>query len=56
MNDNKNKFPGEMAITKRYITGKTQKVDGDYRFYVENLNIIVKSNYKKASPWKNGVI
>ncbi len=50
--NNINKLPGEMAITKRYITGKTQRVDGDYRFYVENLDIIVKPNYKKASPWK----
>ncbi len=52
MYDDNFKLSGEMAITKRYITGKTPKVDGDYRFYVKDLNFIVESNYKKASPWK----
>ena len=52
INDDKIKFSGEMATAKRYITGTTQKEDGDYRFYVEGLNFKIESNYKKASPWK----
>lgn len=52
MNEGGNRFSGKMATTKRYITGKTKKIDGDYRFYVEDLNIIVEPKYKEASPWK----
>lgn len=52
MNDNNTKFSGKMATTKRYITGKTPKVDGDYRFYVEELKLTIDPKYKKASPWK----
>jgi hypothetical protein len=50
--DDKIQLSGKMATTKRYITGKTKKVDGDYRFYVEGLNFTVEPNYKNASPWK----
>lgn len=52
MNDDNAKFSGKMATTKRFITGKTPKEDGDYRFFVDDLNITVDPNYKKASPWK----
>lgn len=45
-------FSGKKSTTKRYITGKTKKVDGDYRFYVDGLNLTIDSNYKKMSPWK----
>jgi hypothetical protein len=43
-----------MATTGRYITGKTRKIDGDYRFYVDldDLSFTVVPKYKKASPWK----
>ena len=43
---------GKMSTTKRYITGETKKVDGDYRFYVDGLTLTIDSNYKKMSPWK----
>lgn len=52
MTDEKNQLIGKMATTKRYITGKTKKIDGDYRFYVDGLNLTIDPNYKKASPWK----
>ena len=51
MNNDSIKLSGRMATNKRYITGKTKKVDGDYRFYVEDLNFTVDPKYKKASPW-----
>ncbi|MBO4874662.1 MAG: hypothetical protein J5542_05085 [Bacteroidales bacterium] len=44
-------YPGEMGRTKRYITGKTNRIDSDYRFYVKGLKLNIDPNYK-ASPWK----
>lgn len=52
IDENETMFSGRLATTERYITGKTAKVDGEYRFYVEDLNFTVDSKYKKASPWK----
>ena len=56
MNENNTKFLGKMATTQRYITGKTPREDGDYRFYVKDIEGLesskIKPNYKKASPWK----
>ena len=52
LNDDKIQLLGKMETTKRYITGKTKKIDCDYRFYVEGLNFTVNPNYTKASPWK----
>ena len=54
MNEDKTIFPGKIATTRRYITGKTRKIDGDYRFYVNlgDSSFTVESKYKKASPWK----
>lgn len=53
---NDTKFSGKMATTQRYITGKTPRENGDYRFYVEDIESLgspkIKSNYKKTSPWK----
>jgi len=52
---NNTKFSGKMATTERYITGKTPREDGKYRFYVEDIEGLrseIKPNYKKASPWK----
>ena len=53
---NNTKFEGKMATTRRYITGKTPREDGDYRFYVEDIEGLgspkIKHNYRKASPWK----
>lgn len=52
MNNGGEVFSGKMGKTKRFISGKTKKVDGDYRFYVEGLeNLKIEKNYK-ASPWK----
>lgn len=42
-------FIGVIGKTKRYITDKTQKVDGNYRFYIKGLKPI---NSYKASPWR----
>ena len=54
MNEDETIFPGKMATTGRYITGKTKKIEGDYRFYVDldDLSFKVESKYKKTSPWK----
>lgn len=54
MNEDKTIFPGKIATTRCYITGKTRKIDGDYRFYVNlgDSSFTVESKYKKASPWK----
>ena len=46
-------YIGEMGTTKRYITGKTKGVNGDYRFYVKGLRLHFESKYI-ASPWKKG--
>lgn len=52
MNNDGDVYPGEMTKTKRYISGKTKKIDGYYRFYVEGVeNLKIDKNYK-ASPWK----
>ena len=61
MNDGTSQHIGKMGNTTRHLTGKPKKEDGDYRdspyrFYVKDLNLKVDSKYKKASPWKNGVI
>lgn len=61
MNDGESQFAGEIERTTRHLTGKPKKEDGDYRdspyrFYVKGLNLKVDSKYKKASPWKNGII
>ncbi len=50
--DEKTLLSGKMATTERYITGKTKKIDGNYRFYVDGLNLTIDPNYKKMSPWK----
>ena len=52
MNNGGEVYPGEMAKTKRFITGKTKKVDGDYRFYVKGLEILKNVKKYNASPWK----
>lgn len=53
---NNTKFSGKISTTQRYITGKTPREDGDYRFYIEDIESLgspkIKPNYKKASPWK----
>lgn len=49
---NNTRFSGTMATTQRYITGKTPRENGDYRFYVKGLNLTIDPKYKKASPWK----
>lgn len=51
MNDGTSRHLGEMGTTQRYITGKTKRIDGDYRFYVKGLDLGKVSNYT-ASPWK----
>lgn len=61
MNDGTSRHIGKMESTMRHLTGKPKKEDGDYRdspyrYYVKDLNLKVDSKYKKASPWKNGVI
>ena len=61
MNDGTSRHIGKMESTTRHLTGKPKKEDGDYRdspyrFYVKDLNLKVDSKYKKASPWKNGII
>ena len=61
MNDGTSRHAGEIERTTRHLTGKPKKEDGDYRdspyrFYVKDLNLKVDPNYKKASPWKNGII
>ena len=61
MNDGAGRHAGEIERTTRHLTGKPKKEDGDYRdshyrFYVKDLNLKVDPNYKKASPWKNGLI
>ena len=61
LNDGASRHDGEIETTTRHLTGKPKKEDGEYRdspyrFYVKDLKLKVDSNYKKASPWKNGVI
>ena len=61
MNEGGSQHVGEIERTTRHLTGKPKKEDGDYRdspyrFYVKGLNLKVDPKYKKASPWKNGVI
>lgn len=51
VNEEQNNYPGELGETKRYITGKRQGINGNYRFYVKNLDLNVGENYN-ASPWK----
>ncbi len=49
-NEEQSNYPGELGRTKRYITGKKQGINGDYRFYVKNLELKVWKGYN-ASPW-----
>lgn len=51
INDEGKAFEGEIGRTKRYITGKTQGIDADYRFFVKGIKLNIDSKYK-ASPWK----
>jgi hypothetical protein len=44
------RFGGKIAQTKRYITGSAKKIDGDYRYFVNDLDIKIDKNYN-ASPW-----
>lgn len=50
--DEKTQLSGKKETTERYITGKTKKIEGNYRFYVDGLNLTIDPNYKKMSPWK----
>lgn len=47
------KMSGTIAQKKRVISEKSKKVDGDYRFYVKELDSKFEPNSKyKDSPWK----
>ena len=50
-NDERKVFGDEIGKTKRYITGKTKGIDGNYRFYVKGIKLNNESKYK-ASPWE----
>ena len=36
----------------RYSTGKHKGIEGNYRFYVKEIQQKVESSYRKASPWE----
>ena len=54
VNEEQNNYSGEIGITKRYITGKRQGINGNYRFYVKNLDLNIGENYN-ASPWETNL-
>ena len=43
-------YMGKPGSTKRYITGKNKGVDGDYRYYVQEIDKNAVKDYKE-SPW-----
>jgi hypothetical protein len=45
------RMSGAMKRKKRILSEKSKKEDGDYRFYVEELDIEPNTKYKD-SPWK----
>ena len=45
-------FYGDKGTTTRYITGKHKGIEGNYRFYIKEIQQKVESSYRKASPWE----
>lgn len=43
-------YKGEPCSSKRYITGKNKGIDGDYRYYVQEIDKNAVKDYKE-SPW-----